>query len=98
MSDRKLDEDQKNVLKLARAFEPMVRSEGWHFYMQIVEGHLKAHMEGIISPTVDIAGVLQGERDKGAVVGLRLVKNIVSSVIEQAAEIRKDIGDNPDDD
>ena len=94
----KLDESDKGTLKMARAFEVMMRSEGWHFYSQILEAHKKTHTDGIMSPTIDTASVYKGERDKGALAGINLALNIPKVVCEEAATIRKKLGEDPDGD
>lgn len=90
-----LDEDQKNTLKLARAFEPMLRSEGWHYYSQLVEAHRQSHTNAVMAATKDIAGILAGERDKGAVVALALALNLPKVIASEASEIRKSMGEDP---
>jgi hypothetical protein len=91
----RLDDDQKNTLKLARAFEPMLRSEGWHYYSQLVEAHRTAHTKAVMSATVSIEGVLTGERDKGAATALALALNLPKVIAEEAAQIRKNMGEDP---
>ena len=95
---QKLDEEQKNTLKLARSFEPMLRSEGWHYYQQLVEAHAKSHTSAVMAATNDIAGVLAGERDKGAVVALALALNLPKVITEEAAKLRKSLGEDFDGD
>jgi hypothetical protein len=94
----KLDEDQKNTLKLARAFEPMLRSEGWHYYSQLVLAHKEQHANAVMAATKDISGVLAGERDKGAYVALNFALNLPKVLAEEAAQIRKNMGEDPDGD
>ncbi len=94
----KLDEDQKNTLKLARAFEPMLRSEGWHYYSQLVEAHRDSHTKAVMSATSDMAGAFAGERDKGAVVALALALNLPKVITEEAAKLRKSLGEDFDGD
>lgn len=94
----KLDDEQKNTLKLARAFEPMLRSEGWHYYSELVKAHQQSHMNSVMSATKNIEGVFGGERDKGAYVALNLALNLPKVITDQAAELRKKMGEDPDGD
>jgi len=94
----KLDEDQKNTLKLARAFEPMLRSEGWHYYSELVKAHRDSHTNAVMTATKDIAGVLAGERDKGAVVALALALNLPKVIADEAQKLRKSLGEDFDGD
>lgn len=94
----KPDEEQKNTLKLARGFEPMLRSEGWHYYEQLVVAHRESHMKAVMAATKDISGVFGGERDKGAYAALTLALNLPKVIVEEAAKIRKDMGEDPDGD
>jgi len=93
---RKMTEEDKGVLKMARAIEPLLRSEGWHYYMQVVGAHKDQHLRAILSATADISGVLAGERDKGALVALNLALDWPKTLIEQAVQIRKELGEDPD--
>ena len=93
---RKLTEEDKGVLKMARAMEPFLRSEGWHYYTQVMEAHKKQHLGAILAATADLKGVLAGERDKGALVALNLASDWPKTLIEQAAQIRKEVGEDPD--
>jgi len=93
---RQLHEDEKNVLKLARALEPLLRSEGWHYYTQVMAARRDAHAQAVMSSTADLSGVLAGERDKGAFVALNLALGWPATVIEQAKQIRKEAGEDAD--
>lgn len=75
----------------------MLRSEGWHFYQQLVEAHRATHTNAVMAATKDISSILAGERDKGAVVALNLALNLPKNICEQAAEIRQKLGEDFDD-
>lgn len=92
----KLDEADKGVLKLAAAFEPMIRSEGWHEFMRVLDDHVRSQQVKVNSASLSIEMVLQGEGAKGALAGLQLAKTIVPVIVEQAREIRKLRGDDPE--
>lgn len=100
MSEKKtkLDENDKGTLRMADAFETMLRSQGWSYYTQILAAHEKTHVDGIMQPTTDTASVYKGERDKGALAGIRLALNIPKVVCEEAAAIRKNLGVDSDGD
>lgn len=100
MSEKKvkLDDADRGTLKMADAFETMLRSQGWDYYKQILAAHEKTHIEGIMSPTTDQASMYKGERDKGALAGIRLALNIPTIVCAEAAMIRKNLGADPDGD
>lgn len=92
----KLEEEDKNILKLGRAFEAMKRTEGWHYYRQLLQAHHDTHTKAILTPNNDITSIFAGERSKGAVVGLQLALNLLDTICTQAEEIRKRIGEDPD--
>lgn len=92
----KLSDEDKNTLKLARAFEATRRTEGWHYLKQILESRKQSHTNSIMSGTTDLAGVLAGERDKGAVVGLTFAIQCMEVTCSEAEAIRKQRGEDPD--
>lgn len=93
---RKLTEDEKEDLKLARALEPMRRSEGWSVYKKLLEAHKNTHMQSILGPITSVETALAGEREKGTVVGIALALNLIDTVCGEAEKIRKVAGDIED--
>ena len=91
---RALTQDEKEDLKLARALEPMRRTEGWQLYAQILVKHRETHMRSILGPITSIESALAGEREKGTVVGIELALNLVNTICDEAEKIRKAVGDD----
>lgn len=94
----KLTEDEKGTLKLARAFEPLRKSEGWHYLKQILEARRDSHMKAVMSPNLDERTAYAAERDKGAYAALMFVLSLLDITCEEAEKIRKDRGEDPDGD
>lgn len=93
---RKLSDDEKEDLRLARALEPMRRSEGWALYSKLLKTHKETHLRSILGPITSIETVLAGEREKGTVVGIDLALNLIETICSEAEKIRKVAGDIED--
>lgn len=91
-----LTDADKEDLKLARALEPMLRSEGWSVYSKLLEKIRDQHMQSILSATTGIESVLAGEREKGTVVGINLALNLGKTILDTAEQIKKNLGEDPD--
>lgn len=94
--ERPLDEDEKSILRFSRAFEPMLRSEGWHFYRELLTKHIEDRQQIVNSASTSIEAVLQSEGAKGALAGLRLALQVVDVIVEQAKAIRIERGEDED--
>lgn len=93
---RELNEDEKGTLRMGEAFNLMLKSPGWNYFQQILRTRLEVHTNSVMSQTTGIAEVFASERDKGAVMALRMTLNIPLTVIKDAEEIRKILGEDPD--
>lgn len=92
--------EEVEVLKLARLFGELMRTEGWKAYCDLLEEQIKARLDGVLQPlhTVGFDGVgdLAGkaaamESLKGAINGLRLAKELPSMTMAHADEIRQSL-------
>jgi hypothetical protein len=90
---RRLTPEEIQDIKLARAIEPLRRSEAFRIYCDLLRGHREEHVRGIVAATTDIAGVLQGERGKGAIVFADLALNLVEHICKNADDLTKDSED-----
>src|SRR5215469_2347409 len=82
-------EDEKHSLKLANKLRPLTALEGWKIYISILDEHINTKVNAVLSPGGGIDGVLKSEADKGAIMGLRLARGIVGSILQDADAISK---------
>lgn len=94
---RKLAPDEIEKIKLARALEPLRRLEAWRIYKDLLLAHKENHIKAIMSGTADVAGVLKGERDKGAVVALNLATGLLDILCKEAEDLTKGREDDASD-
>ena len=73
-------------IKRARAFEAMVKTEGWHFYTELLTGQINDRMKGILSPTPP-GGRDASEHNKGTVFGLLLARDLPSTTIATMKDV-----------
>jgi len=81
--------DEKHILQLADKLRPLTALEGWKIYLSILDGHISSKTALALRPAESIEGVVRSEADKGAIMGLRLARGIVGSILEDAESIRK---------
>jgi hypothetical protein len=95
--NKKLAPGDIEDIKLARVIEPLRRSEAWRVYSELLKVHKEQHLKNVMTGTVDVAGVLKGERDKGAVVGIDLCLNLLETICTQAESLTKGHDDDASD-
>jgi len=83
-----LSEQDKSDLRLARLLEPMLRSEAWRVYSEILIAHETDLMSLMLAPAADLFGLVNSERQKGVIAGMRDARLRIARIVEVASEIR----------
>lgn len=76
-------------LKKARVLEEMTRHEGWAIYQAVLEDKLREQELRLWNPTLNLNDLVASIDTKGAILALRLARDIVPGIIRVAKEIRE---------
>jgi hypothetical protein len=83
-----LSEQDKSDLRLARLLEPMMRSEAWRVYSDILKAHEDYLLSRMLAPAVDLLDLVRSESQKGVITGMRDARTRIAVIVENASEIR----------
>ena len=73
-------------IKRYRAFEAMLKTEGWGFYVELLNYHVNERMKGYLQPT-EPGGRDKEQHNKGTVFGLLLARDIPSNTVASMKEV-----------
>jgi hypothetical protein len=91
-----LSKDDIEDIKVGRAFEAMIATEGWQHFERLIKVHLETHRNRALQPFAvkqankatdqvlfsSVDQLLTAEGDKGAIMGLSLALSLPSGIIE----------------
>lgn len=89
MTEKRLDQNDIEHLKLSRAIEAMVATEGWKLYKAILSGHLQQQMAKVLQPSSDMNGMVARESAVGAAMAFKLATELPDGIIAVAKDIRE---------
>jgi len=91
-------------LKVGRALEEMLVTEGWKIYEKLLTKHLVEKRDAALSPLSPrvqpdgslffpdgVTHVLLGEAAKGAIIGIRLALELPRGIVAQTQDLRKQV-------
>jgi hypothetical protein len=108
MADPKVyNEEETAVLRQARHLRDMVESPGWREFVKILEAQIR-YREGVLTTPIGVLSQAseefrgmdyqskqaQLESIKGALIALRMCRDLPQTTIEQARDIVRDHGDS----
>jgi hypothetical protein len=90
-----LKPEDKDDIKIGRAFQAMVATEGWQHYLRLLNVHIETTKNRALQPFAvkqenkashqvlfsAVDQLLSSEADKGAIMGLTLARDLPSSII-----------------
>jgi hypothetical protein len=79
----------KEDLETAELFAPLLKIRGWHAFMALLDKHIFDEQLKVQQPCRTVDEMIALESHKGALIGLRLARGIVPTIIAHADEIRK---------
>lgn len=108
---REPTKSDKEDLRVGKALEAMLHTDGWKIYQKLLEGHLRQKTSAALSPIAPIVQpdhtvimpdgvthVLLGEAAKGAIIGLRLALELPHGIVTQMKDLHQQLfGSNPSD-
>lgn len=68
-----------------RAFEVMMKTEGWGLYVELLNHHINARMENYLQPTAPGGRDIE-QHNKGTVFGLILARDLPSGTVTSMQE------------
>lgn len=84
-----MNQEDRELVKLGRALEDLVRQDGWKELQGIIERRINSEHGRLIKESRDIGDVLLTEYVKGTIYGLVYARDLAQTTIEQAREVQK---------
>lgn len=95
---RKISNEEVGIVKTARAFDDMMRTEGWEYFCQLVDDKINQKRQELESMDYQggdaLAHALRTEQVRGAIVALKLVRGLARQTSDMAREILADVTPN----
>lgn len=84
-----MQQEDRELIKLGRALEDLVRQDGWKELQGIIERRINSEHGRLIKASNNIGDVLLTEYVKGTIYGLVYARDLAQTTIEQARELQK---------
>lgn len=92
------NEEERELLRQARAMKELIDTKPWQIYSQIIESQIKTRENILMDSPPGTVSELQAEHIKGARLGLRLALETVRLIITDATDVAREHGASEGDD